>query len=203
MTQAVLTSTRGDETRVIAGVCLAHLVSHYYMVLLAPLFVFIRADYAVSYTELGFALTAFSIVSATLQTPVGFLLDRTGARLNRICGLLLGAAGVATTGLVHSFWVFVTMFAVLGLANTAYHPADYALLSERVAPERMTQVFSFHTCSGMLGGAIAPGTLLLMQSVVGWRGAFIAAAALGVIAALILLVQGESPAQRSVHERPD
>ena len=51
--------------------------------------------------------------------------------------------------------------------------------SERVAPRRITQVFSFHTCSGMIGSAIAPVTLLFMQSMVGWRGAFICAAALG------------------------
>ena len=79
------------ENRLVAGVCLAHLVSHYYMMLLAPLFVFIRADYGVSYTELGLALTAFNVVSAVLQTPVGFLVDRIGARINLIGGLLLGA----------------------------------------------------------------------------------------------------------------
>ena len=120
--------TRASETRLIAGVCLAHLVSHYYMVLLAPLFVFIRADYGVSYTELGLALTAFNLVSAVLQTPVGFLVDRIGARLNLIGGLLLGSGAVAVAGLVDSFWVFVAMYAVLGLANTVYHPADYTLL---------------------------------------------------------------------------
>ena len=48
--------------------------------LLAPLFIFIRADFGVSYTELGLALTAFNLVSAVLQTPVGFLVDRVGAR---------------------------------------------------------------------------------------------------------------------------
>jgi MFS family permease len=81
----------------------------------------------------------------------------------------------------------------MGLANTVYHPADYALLSERVTPQRVPQVFSFHTCSGMIGSAVAPGTLLFMQSLVGWRGAFVCAAALGIIAALILALQGEPP----------
>jgi MFS family permease len=163
------------------------------MVLLAPLFIFIRADYGVSYTELGLALTAFSVVAATLQTPVGFLVDRVGARSNLIGGLLLGAAAVAVAALVHSFWVFVAMYAVLGLANTVYHPSDYALLSERVSPRRMTQVFSFHACSGMLGGAIAPVTLLLVQGLAGWRGAFLCAAALGVAAALMVASQGQLP----------
>jgi FSR family fosmidomycin resistance protein-like MFS transporter len=194
----ILTPARTSETRLVAGVCFAHLVSHYYMLLLAPLFLFIRADYGVSYTELGLALTAFNVVSAVLQTPVGFLVDRIGARVNLIGGLLLGSAAVAAAGLIDSFWMFIAMYAVLGLANTVYHPADYALLSERVAPARLTQVFSFHTCAGMIGSAIAPVTMLFMQSLVGWRGAFVCASLLGFVAALMLALTPEPPLQRAV-----
>jgi FSR family fosmidomycin resistance protein-like MFS transporter len=201
MTQAteILTPPRASESKLVGGVCLAHLVSHYYMVLLAPLFVFIKDDYGVSYTELGLALTAFNMVSTVLQTPVGFFIDRTGARINLIGGLLLGSAAVAVAGLVDSFWVFIAMYAVLGLANTVYHPADYTLLSEHVSPKRITQVLSFHTCAGMAGSAIAPVTLLFMQTMVGWRGAFLCAAVLGVIAALILAMLDEGPAHHKVH----
>ena len=195
----ILTPARASETRLIAGVCFAHLVSHYYMVLLAPLFLFIRADFGVTYTQLGLALTAFNVVSAVLQTPVGFLVDRIGARVNLIGGLLLGSAAVAAAGLIDSFWVFIAMYAVLGLANTVYHPADYALLSEHVAPARLTQVFSFHTCAGMIGSAIAPVTMLFMQSLVGWRGAFVCASVLGFVAALFLALQAEPPSRRAVH----
>jgi MFS transporter, FSR family, fosmidomycin resistance protein len=194
----ILTPARTSETRLIAGVCFAHPVSHYYMVLLAPLFLFIRADYGVTYTQLGLALTAFNVVSAVLQTPVGFVVDRIGARVNLIGGLLLGSAAVAAAGLIDSFWVFIAMYAVLGLANTVYHPADYALLSEHVAPARLTQVFSFHTCAGMIGSAIAPVTMLFMQSLVGWRGAFVCASVLGFVAALFLALQAEPPSRRAV-----
>jgi MFS family permease len=195
----LLTPTRASENKLVVGVCFAHLVSHYYMVLLAPLFVFIKTDYGVTYTELSLALTAFNVVSAVLQTPVGFVVDRIGARINLIGGLLLGSGAVAVAGLVDSFWLFIAMFAVLGLANTVYHPADYTLLSEHVPPQRITRVFSFHTCAAMIGSAIAPVTLLFMQSLVGWRGAFVCAALLGVVAALFLAVQGEPPQPRAVH----
>ncbi len=195
----LLTPARASETKLVAGVCFAHLVSHYYMLMLAPLFAFIRADFGVTYTELSLALTTFNVVSAVSQTPVGFFIDRTGARINLIGGLLLGSAAIAIAGAVHSFWVFIAMFALMGLANTVYHPADYTLLSERVSPRRMTQVFSFHTCSGMIGSAIAPVSLLFMQSAVGWRGAFLCSALLGVVAALVLAVQGEPPVVHPAH----
>src|SRR5437870_6680902 len=201
MTQAAqaLPASRASESKLVTGVCFAHLVSHYYMLTLAPLFAFIRADFGVSYTELSLALTAFGLVSAALQTPVGFFIDRTGPRINLIGGLLLGSAAIALAGLANSYWVFIAMFAVLGLANTVYHPSDYTLLSERVAPERVTQAFSFHTCSGMIGGAIAPATLLFMERMVGWRGAFLGAALLGIGAALVVASLSELPAKRAAH----
>src|SRR5499425_408540 len=186
MTQAIelpLPSVSASERRLVGGVCFGHLVSHYYITLLAPLFVFVREDYGVTYTELGLALTAFNVLTSALQTPTGFLVDRVSARIVIICGLLLGASAFAVAGLVHSFWVFVAMFAVAGIANTVYHPADYALLSQHVPAERAGRVFSFHTFSGMIGNASAPPMLLFLQSMVGWRGAFLGAAALGVVAA--------------------
>jgi len=194
MTQAIelpLSAERATERRLVGGVCFGHLVSHYYITLLAPLFVFVREDYGVSYTELGLALTAFNVVSTVLQTPTGFLVDRVSARMVIICGLLLGAGAFAIAGLVNSFWVFVAMFAVAGIANTVYHPANYAILSQHIPPARAGRVFSFHTFSGMLGNAIAPPTLLFMQSYVGWRGAFLGAAALGLVAAAVLLFTPE------------
>jgi MFS transporter, FSR family, fosmidomycin resistance protein len=203
MTQAAeaLPASRTSESKLVTGVCFAHLVSHYYMLTLAPLFAFIRADFGVSYTELSLALTVFGLVSAALQTPAGFFIDRTGPRINLIGGLLLGSAAIAVAGLANSYWVFIAMFAVLGLANTVYHPADYALLSERVSPRRTTQVFSFHNCSGMIGSAIAPVTLLFLQGAVGWRGAFLCSSVLGVVAALFLAVQTEPPIVRPVHAK--
>jgi MFS family permease len=194
MTQAIelpLSSERASERRLVGGVCFAHLVSHYYITLLAPLFLFVREDYGVSYTELGLALTAFNALSTVLQTPTGFLVDRVSARMVIIYGLLLGAGAFAIAGLVNSFWVFVAMFAVAGIANTVYHPANYAILSQHIPPARAGRVFSFHTFSGMLGNAVAPPTLLFMQSLVGWRGAFLGAAALGLLAAAVLLVTRE------------
>ena len=63
--------------------------------MLAPLFVFVRADYSLSYTDLAVALTACNVVSATFQTPVGFLVDRVGARIVLSAGVALGAAAFA------------------------------------------------------------------------------------------------------------
>jgi MFS family permease len=184
---------RATETRFVMSVCFAHFVSHYYMLLLAPLFIFIKDDFGVTYTELGLALTLFNIVSTVGQTPVGFLVDRWNARLMLVAGLLVGSGALAVAGLVNSFWAFIAMFAVLGLGNTVYHPADYALLGRHVPVERTGRVFSYHTFAGMLGNAAAPATLVYLYAVMGWRGAFMCAAVLGVVAAAVVFVTPEPP----------
>lgn len=192
-----------SDARTIASVSAAHFVSHVYIILLPPLFEVIRTDYRVTYTELGFALVAFNLLTLLFQTPAGFLVDRIGARAVLIAGLLLGTFAVAGAGLVDSFWVFVGMFALAGLGNAVYHPADYAMLSQGVTAERIGQAFSIHTFSGMLGGAVAPGLLLFLYGHVGWRGAFVATALLGVLVALALvLARGLPSRSEPVDQRP-
>ena len=138
----------------------------------------------------------FNVVSTVGQTPVGFLVDRWNARYMLVAGLLVGAGAFAVAGLVNSFWVFLAMFAVAGLGNTVYHPADYALLGRHVPVERTGRVFSYHTFAGMLGNAAAPATLVYLHAVMGWRGAFLCAAALGVVAAIVVFADPASRRRR-------
>lgn len=189
MTQAARAPARPGHLRVLGAVSAAHFISHYYMLLLAPLLPFVRADYGVTYTEIGFALAAFNLISSVLQPPAGFLVDRLGARMLLVAGLLVGSGAFILVGLVHSFWFMVAMFALAGLGNTIYHPADYALLSQHIPGQRIGQAFSVHTFSGIFGSAVAPPTLLMMHAAWGWRGAFIAAGLVGIaIAGLVALM---------------
>ena len=190
MSQAagVIGSARAPYIRVVGAVSAAHFMSHYYIILLAPLMPFVRDEYQVTYTEIGLAFAVFNIVTAVFQTPAGFLVDRLGARALLILGLAIGATSFVTAGLVDSFWVMIAMFAIAGMGNTVYHPADYTLLSQHVPADRIGQAFSLHTFAGMLGSAVAPASLLVMQSSWGWRGAFIGAGVLGFAVALLLLL---------------
>jgi MFS transporter, FSR family, fosmidomycin resistance protein len=192
MTEAISVRTiRPAESRLIAGVCAAHMMSHYYMLMLAPLFAFIRSDFGVTYTELALALTVFNVVSGLLQTPVGFIVDRIGARVVLIAGLTLSSAAYAMAGIAGSYWMFIAMYGVAGLGNTVYHPSDYSLLSHHAPAERLSQIFSYHTFAGMVGSAIAPVTLLYMQSMFGWRGAYIGASIFGLIVLAVIISQPE------------
>jgi MFS family permease len=186
---ATPTAARNNDARIIPLVCAAHFVSHFYILVLPPLFPFIRDFYGVSYTQLGFALTAFNVTTALCQTPAGFLVDRIGARSVLVAGLVVGAVCLAVVGLVPSFWLMVAMFAMMGVANGVYHPADYAILSQLVSAQRSGQAFSVHIFAGFLGTAVAPASMLILQQALGWQGAFLAASVLGLLVAIPMLLQ--------------
>jgi MFS transporter, FSR family, fosmidomycin resistance protein len=201
-------ATRTNDGRIIPLVCAAHFVSHFYILVLPPLFPFIREFYGVSYTQLGLALTVFNITTALCQTPAGFLVDRIGPRSVLVSGLVLGAACLAIVGAIPSFWLMVAMFALLGVANGVYHPADYAILSQLVSNERAGQAFSIHIFAGFLGTAVTPATMLILQQLLGWQGAFLAASVMGLLVAIPFLLQPaalfEAPPKpkRPASERP-
>ena len=75
---------------------------------------------------------------------------------------------------------------LLGLANSVYHPADYAILSAHMDKSRMGRAFSIHTFAGYLGGAVAPATVAALDATVGGHGALIVGGAMGPLVALLL-----------------
>lgn len=193
MSLAAFVAKPASQLRLIGVISAAHFTSHIYILILAPLLPFVREAYGVSYTEIGFAFAAFNIVSAVLQTPAGFLVDWLGARTLLIAGLIIGGLAFIVVGLVDSFWVMVAMFALAGIGNTVYHPADYSLLSHHVPSERIGQAYSIHTFAGLLGSAVTPASLLIMQNLWGWRGAFIGAGVFGLLVAAVMLMVREEP----------
>lgn len=189
MTDIAGSATRLRDVKIISLVGAAHFMSYVYVIMLPPLFLFARGEYDVSFAQLGFAMAVFGFFSATLQTPAGFVVDRLGSGTLLILGLVLSGTGAAIIGLVPAYWALLLGYACLGLANTIYHPADYAILSHGVTAPRMAQAYSIHTFLGMAGQAATPAFMLGMASIWGWRSGFLGVAVITYLVAIALLLQ--------------
>ncbi|KJC42562.1 MFS transporter [Bradyrhizobium sp. LTSP857] len=173
--------------RTLTGISIAHWVSHFHLLVLPMLFPFLKSQLGVGYVELGFALTVSAVVSGLTQAPTGYLVDHFGARRILLGGLTLGGLALILLGLHLSYASLIACAVLLGLANSVYHPADYAILAEHMDEARMGRAFSIHTFAGYLGGAVAPAIVAALVTVSGGVGALIAAGAIGVLVALLLV----------------
>ncbi len=180
---------RGRDIRICALIGTGHFLSHFYMLCLPPLFLSWREEFGVSYAALGLAVALMSGTTAVLQTPVGFWVDRHGARPFLIGGTLLMALSVAAMGLAPAFWMVLVLAVLSGVGNSVIHPADYAILAGSIDKGFMGRAFALHTFTGNLGFALAPPTIALMLAFMDWRAALLVVGLLGVPVVGAILLQ--------------
>ncbi|MSP51448.1 MAG: MFS transporter [Alphaproteobacteria bacterium] len=185
------------EARALGVVSTGHLVAHFYVLVLPPIYPLLKQEFSVSYAELGLTATAYAIVSGIGQTPVGFLVDRIGGRRLLITGLILMGLAIAAIGFTSSFWPLVFFYALAGAGNTVFHPANYAILSGSIPRERIGRAFSIHTFIGHIGWAIAPGIVIGLTALWNWRTALVIVGLAGVATAGLVAWQGAALKEES------
>jgi MFS family permease len=188
-----------EDSEVIALVGLAHGTSHFFHLMLPPLFPWLMRDFSLSYTDVGLLTTTFFVISGIGQALAGFVVDRVGGWRVLCFGVGLLALSGALLGVATSYRWLLLSATFAGLGNSIFHPSDFTLLNQRVSQPRLGHAFSIHGVSGNMGWAVAPIFMAGVASALGWHIAGFGAAALGaaVFATLCLrrraLADPESP----------
>ena len=186
--EAVIERPRHDSW-IIGLISSGHFLSHFYFLALPATFLYLKAEFGVSYAELGLAMTAYSVLGGVAQAPVGFLVDRWGPRRMLLAGLGLNAAAFSLIGFADAYWVLLLLCVFAGLGNSVFHPADYSIIAGSVSQERLGRAFSIHTFAGFLGGACAPVVVLQIVTLTDWRTAYIATGLVGIAVWALMLVR--------------
>jgi FSR family fosmidomycin resistance protein-like MFS transporter len=199
------TAIRGDirsDAEVIGLVGLAHGTSHFFHLMLPPLFPWLMKEFSLSFTQVGFLMTVFFVISGIGQALAGFVVDRVGARPVLYFGVGTLAASGLVLGFANGYPALVVAAAVAGTGNSIFHPADFTLLNRRVSPERLGHAFSVHGLSGNLGWAVAPVFMAGIASASDWHAAAFAASAFGLAVLFALIARapalGDQGAERIV-----
>jgi MFS family permease len=179
---------RRDWT-VIGLVSYPHMFSHIYGMVLPPLFPLLKSEFDASYAELGILIAVFGVASGLGQTPVGFLVDKFGARPVLVIGTIIEALSILGIGFTSSYWQLLALYTVAGIFNSVYHPADFAILAAQVNKKRLGRAIGIHSFVGNFGWAITPLFMAAVSAAWGWRAAFIAIGALGLAFVPVLIAR--------------
>jgi len=181
----------GRDVRVIGVVSFAHATSHFFHLLLPPLFPWLMADFSLNFTQVGALMSIFFVVSGIGQALAGFAVDRFGP--GRV--LLFGVSSLALSGFTlaaaSNYAMLALAAGLAGLGNSVFHPVDFTILNRRVSPQRLGYAFSAHGLSGNLGWAAAPVFMAGIAGLAGWHWAGFAAGLLATIVLATLLWQRE------------
>ena len=185
---AISNDFKTDAT-IISLVGFAHGTSHFFHLMIPPLFPFFMMEFNLSFTAVGTLMTVFFVTSSIGQAIAGIWVDRYGADRVLFTGVsLLSVSGFIVAAAPNFSGLLFAAF-VAGCGNSIFHPADFALINRRVSVTRLSHAFSVHGLSGNLGWALAPIVMVATASQFGWRAAGIVAAMFGLLSLAFLVSQ--------------
>ena len=177
-----------QDASVIGLVGVAHMISHFSQLLLAPLFPWLKTEFNISYAQLGFLMTVFFVVSCAAQAASGFVVDKIGPRPVLFAGLALIGTAAFGYAFSTSYWMLAGAAVIGGVGNGVFHPVDYTLLNRKVSAPRLGHAYSVHGITGSLGWALAPAMLVPLTLAYSWRVALMAAGTLALVMLAVVLL---------------
>ena len=179
---------------------LAYFTSAGMLILVTPLFA--RGPLGADPVGVGIAVGAFSVTALAFRPWSGRESDRRGRRPLLIAGAALAAAAILAHVVVTDLAVLIGLRLVLGVAEALFFVAGFAMLADLAPRGREGEALSFNSLALYLGLAFGP---LLSETLLGIGGfplAWLGAAALAGMAALLALRLPATGRQSDAHQGP-
>lgn len=152
--------------------------------------------------QLGLIMACYSGTAIVTQPVVGAWVDRGGHRAFLVTGAVL-TSGVALlfAAAPDALALFPFLRALQGVAFSVFFIANFTVVVDLVPPARRSEALGIFGISGLVSGAVGPALGELLVGAVGFRGLFLAAAALPLLAAVISARLRLPPAPPVTHPR--
>ncbi|MFT4883286.1 MAG: MFS family permease [Natronomonas sp.] len=170
-----------NASLVVGLVAGSHVVNHAYLLLFAPAFTLLSADFSVTLGQLGLAVGLVNAVVTVGQLPLGYVSDSYSHGAVLVGSLAVGSLGCALAALATSYELLLAAAVVMGLGVAGHHPAHYPLISAAAPDTYRSRAYSVHGFAGALGLALPFAVVPAAVAIgFGWQAAFGAIAAFGV-----------------------
>jgi ACS family hexuronate transporter-like MFS transporter len=130
---------------------------------------------------LGWLFAVFYYAYTFSQMAVGPILDRANLRWAFTFAVLLWSVVSALTGLANGFVTLLIFRLALGVVESANWPAGMRVVSRLLEPRERALGNGIFTSGTSVGALVAPGLILGISVIFGWRLAFVLIGSLGAI----------------------
>ena len=135
----------------------------------------------------------FAIFYATFGIPIAWLADRFNRRNIIAASLALFSLMTTASGLAVHFWQLLLARVVTGVGEAGAGPASQSIISDLFAPKERAWAQSLYAAGSCVGVMVAFFCGGWIAEYHGWRTAFLAAGAPGIVLAVLLAVTIREP----------
>jgi MFS family permease len=191
----------GKQWQVLLILMLVNFVNYVDRQIVFSLFPSFRHEFGLTYVQLGYLATAFTVVLSLASFPLGMLADRISRRAVISAGVLFWSGATFFSGLASSFRALLMARGLVGIGEAAYTPAGAAVISASFPQEVRARVQGAFDMGMFIGGAtgIALGGVIASF---GWRFAFFLVGIPGVVLGLTALRLPKSVASVAKESMP-
>ena len=167
---------------------LAHFSHHLTASLFQPLTPFIRDEFNLDYTQIGWMMSAYTLAYGLSHLPAGWLSDRLGPRLMITIGISGAALCALLAGLAPTYLALVTFMILLGAVGGGYHPAASPLVAASVERKRQGRALGLHQIGGTASFFLTPLIAVAIAGALGWRGSIVTISITTFIIGIVLFM---------------
>jgi FSR family fosmidomycin resistance protein-like MFS transporter len=193
---------------VLATACATHFVHDGFADILYVLFPVWAREFGLSFAQVGLMRTAYSGAMAAFQIPAGLLAERWGEARLLAAGTAATALGFIAAGFAGGYVALLGCLLAAGLGSGVQHPLSSTLVSNAYEDGRRRAALGTYNFSGDLGKVAVPAAVAFAVPWLGWRGAVESFAAIGLAAAVLVLLAltnlhiGHAPVPADKTDRP-